>query len=237
MTSTNEIAKLIEANTALKQYYEGARVNIDQRINTAAENVGNTRRDFFVDQQNGNDGHEGDRSRPLKSLDQVFARAVWGGFTTITLLSDYLLDRIVFFPASNILIKSDDANFKKRLKFASMATNGAIDMGHLACASFLSCHLVFDNLVIDLPEVTDANITQRFAIAGYGFTSLLLFRSEIVLQPNCNSTLFQNLHAISLIVQGSTFPANMGGHWVRGVPAGTDPKTITRLAATNLTSL
>jgi hypothetical protein len=83
----------------------------------------------------------------------------------------------------------------------------------------------------------DDSVVYRHFIAAHGFTAVTFLHSDFEVAADANVSVFQWAHGIGWIVQSVTYPPEMSGKWVEGIAAGTDPRTLSHIAYTNLATL
>jgi hypothetical protein len=231
--STDQVIADMRGWTDLKAYFEGARGDIVQRLNTATQRVGDTFRTYFVDQANGNDGNDGSQASPFKTLQAAASRAVYGGRLRIELLSDYHMDKILYLRDGAVEIVGRDV--KRRITFAG-SVDGADAYYPRFSRPYSAGSILFGNLTLVLSKADDS-VVYKHIIAAHGFTAVTFLSSDFEIAADADVSVFQYSHAIGWIVQSVTYPAEINGKWVEGIPAGTDPKTLSRIAFTNLATL
>lgn len=236
-TSTEQISSLIGGYTALKQYFEGIRANINSDLNAAANRVGDTRRVFFVDQENGDDTNDGATPQsPLKTLNKASERSVWGGYLGVRLMNDYVVDQDVTFRPGSVQIRSDIQGLMRNISFADYENNGTIQSARLATTQDI-CSFNLESIRLN-SRVTDAISTRRYMFAAHGAVFITLTSSEIAASEGDNLRFLQagaGGKGFSLI--NSVASEHMAGLWIEGVAAGTDSFTVRHLAYTNLPTL
>lgn len=240
-TSTEQINDLIGACTDLKAYFEGARDNIDAQLDVAERRVGDTQRVFNLDQSNGSDDNDGSSEAPLQTMKEIAARSVPGGSTTVILHSDYReAQDNLHLPFGNLKVQLngfklswesyvDDeraARWRMSMDYGGrgfvMLEGGTIAVGHGPATA------------------TDEG---RTFILGRGVPINLAIRSctiEVEADPDPAAGLLPGFLMDvpgGVNVSSTVFPTEMGGRWLKGVAAATDPAAVPSLAHSNLSSL
>lgn len=201
-------------------------------LNAAEQRVGDTFRKFYVDNLSGDDANPGTLAEPFKTIGTAASRAVYGGRLCIYLMSDYHMDEAVRFRDGNIVIAGH--NGRPKITFGPHSSNPSYLSGF--SLSFSMGSFNFQELEFVFPKV-DASLRGRYIISAHGLTVATIQNCDFTVEPDANVALFQFAHGIGLLIQNVTFPPEIGGRWVEGISAGTDPKTIGRIAYTNVDTL
>lgn len=204
-------------------------------LNAAEQRVGDTFRTFYVDNVNGDDANPGTHSEPFKTIGTAASRAVYGGRLRIELLADYHMDTVVNFRDGNVEIVGRDE--RRKITFAGHAENYGNETYFPRFSRPYSLGgMYFGNVEFVFPKADDT-VLYKHVIAAHGFTAVTFNGCDFTLEPDADVSLFQYAHGIGWIIQSVTFPPEIGGKWVEGIPAGTDPKTLLRIGYTNVATL
>ncbi|MCA0855896.1 hypothetical protein [Phaeobacter italicus] len=232
-TSTEQINDLIAANAELKQFFEGIRSSIDQRVDTAVAAIGSNRVIVYIDADNGDDANTGlTEGDPVKTWYAAVIRSASGGRTTFRLMSDFEVSRRESLPHGFLEIIGHGA--KRNLTFAAASSEDPLEAPGFACSNGLDSVLML-NLTVHIPALTATQKTYMFQAKG--LMALNIFDSDIVREAGANMTVLQSFQGFALVVSGVTYPPEMAGNWVAAVAAGTDPVTLNRCAYSNVSSL
>lgn len=90
-TSSEQITDLISGYTDLKQYFEGARGSIEDRVQAAIAAAPDMHRRLFVDAISGDDGNVGNSDNPLATINKAIDLVPENGSGEIKLRSDIVL--------------------------------------------------------------------------------------------------------------------------------------------------
>ncbi|MEO3480550.1 hypothetical protein AAFO90_23195 [Phaeobacter sp. CAU 1743] len=236
-TSTEQINTLIASNTALMEYFQGARDQIDADLDAAALRVGDTNRLIYVDQTNGDDANDGTVDAPVQTLTRAKNMSVYNGVLDIRLKSDYHHDKTLIFRNGQINIRSDTGGVKRKFTSAPVSVDTATSTPSLSNGTGYSMFLFKD---IELEMCTaGAGVVSKRLLSCTGLTSVMMIDCDITLPAGSDQCLMSpvNNHGMGLGIQSTTYPAEMPGRWIEGIAAATDPNTVRNLAFTNLTSL
>lgn len=234
-TSTEQINNLIASNTALLDYFQGARDQIDADLDAAALRVGDTARSFYVDQLNGSAAGDGSEGAPLATIEQAIARSVYNGQLEIILKGDYMHAGNPYFRGGLVVIRSDTAGVKRRIVFDTQVTNTASVTPRFQ-NQIDNSYMVFQDVTLVACQAA-AHVTEKHMVAARGLLGVMLLDSEIELPAGSDQAFVRVHHGCGLIVASTVYPVEMAGRWVVGVAAATDPATLSNIAYTNLESL
>lgn len=229
--STDQVIADMHGWTNLKAYFEGARDDIDARLNLAEQKVGDTRRSFHVDQQAGNDASDGTSEAPLASLMEANNRSVWAGVTWVTLVGDYEMRHRFTVKSHALVLKGAGGT----LSFAADSLNAVGNQPGFVCnrTSMPDLSVTFDNLTLALPEAPN---TEGIFI-NTGFVRLALRSTTITIAGAQTRSICSGSGAIGIVTSSVSFPAEMAGRWVESVAAGEAPNTARRVAYSSMTTL
>ena len=233
MSSVEQINNLIGRFTDLKIYFEGARGNIDQRVDAAVAAIGANRTEVYLDAVNGDDNNTGlTENDPVQTWFAVYNRSAVGGRSTVWLMSDFEVTRREPLPQGSVEIIGHGA--KRNLTFAPASSVNPFEAPGFDCSNGIDSLLLL-NLTVHVPALTATQKTYMFETKG--LMALNIFDSDLVREAGANMYIFQSFQGFALVVSGATYPAEMAGKWISSVPAGTDPQTLRRCAYSNIASL
>lgn len=234
--SAEQINALIAGYTALKQYFEGARDGIDDRVNSLIPSVSGTlNKSIFVDPTNGDDSAPGTSADPVRSLVGASSLMSPSGQYNIYLMDDVVVDQRVVLRGHSITIASDELYTKRRLQWANQ-----ID----GVNEYSPC-LYVGNLMsaVDFRDITFGNIaaaphvTQKRMIEGRPLTIITSWICEFDTQAGDDLPFVFTNGQVGLWMLSATIPVEQSGLWLNGAAAGTDPATQSRILNTNLATL
>lgn len=210
--------------TTLTSIVTGELDRIDAALDLATTRVGDTRREFWVDQISGDDDAAGTAAAPLASLLEVRARSVPGGITLVNIVGDYeMRERMTIVP-STLHILGDGGEFS----FAADSTNTpgqpagfVIDRARNAMVAVL---LV--DLTVALPETASEGVFVNSALLYVGLRNVTITRPVASVR-----TLVTGTGAVGFTGSNLTYPAEMAGNWMQGVAAGEAPSPANRVFA------
>lgn len=232
MSSTEQIAALILSNTQLAEAYEGAFDTITNTLDLAATKVGDSRREFHINQVSGDDANDGSAENPLASLEEVNSRSVWAGLTEVNVIGDYEM-RGRFSMRMHALVLSLDGGV---FSFAADSDNLPGNPPGFVCNRSVmpDVSVVFDNCTISLPAAAN----EEGIFINTGFVRLVLKSVNIVLETTGPTRIFSSgSGAVGITTSSVTYPAEMSGRWVDGVAAGEAPSSAKRVAYSSMTTL
>jgi hypothetical protein len=230
--STDQVIADMSGWTELKAYFEGIRGNINADLNAAELRVGDTAREFWVDQVNGDNTNDGSVDAPLQTINNAVNKSVQNGLLMIRLKADYHHTTNLYFRNGGIVIRSDMDGVQRTVTFAPEASPGAVITARFANAN-TSAFFNFRDLKL-VACTGGANVVDGHMISGHGFTGVLLENCEIELPVGSDQSLINPIHACGLTVKSTIYPAEMAGRWMVGIPASSNPRTYTTVAYTNL---
>lgn len=234
--TTEQVIADMRGWTDLKAYFEGIRGDIDTRLNTAEERVGDARRSFFIDQANGDDANDGATdAAPLASFEEAISRSVFGGLLGISLMSDYTLSTQPVFRCGSVSITGyNDAI--RNIYFADR-----VDDVKTASPRFQSSWNSTDfflNRIRLHSRVMAPHITSKCMFSSTGLRIVTMYNSEIQAAAGDDLALLSgDGHGIGIGLTNVTASAEMAGLWIDGVAAGTTATSISRLAYSTLATL
>lgn len=246
-TSTEQINTLIGGYTDLKAYFEGARDDIEDRVQYALTQTQNFTREIVVNQSTGDDAATGQWGAPVASVAEAVSRVPSGGLLILHIEGDYHFTEIIKPQNMALDVRGVGAN-KPRLTFGwvqSTAEPNEIErMAGFQPAN--RAELRFSNLEVELPA--DPADPFRFThmngvIAGTqsahpGVVSIKCATVDFsIAAGSTEATLCGQSPAFTAVnFQGCTFPATgFKGRIVKGRGGeGVDPDTVSRFVVTNL---
>lgn len=232
MSSAEQLTSLISSTTALSIAYSEEFDRIDAALSLALERVGDTLREFHVDQVNGNDANDGTAANPLQSLLEANLRSVWNGITRITLVGDYEMRERFTVRSANFFLLGDGGVFD----FAADSTNNPGELPGFVCnrAFNAAISITMDTLTLNLP----ADPTEEGIIINTGL-SRVAFKSVDITLGTLGATriISSGTGALGIALSSSTYPAEMPGRWVEAVVAGTSAQDAIRVAYSSLATL
>lgn len=235
--STDQVIADMRGWTDLKAYFEGARGQINADLAAAALRVGDTNRLIYVDQTNGDDANDGTVNTPVQTLTRAKNMSVWNGVLDVRLKSDYHHADSVIFRNGQITIRSDTNGLKRKISCASQVSAEDTSTPRFSNSTSNS-FFMFKDIEFEMCTAA-AHVAAKRLIACTGLTSVALLDCSITLPAGSDQCLMGpvNNHGMGLILQSSSYPAEMPGRWIEGIAAATDPTTVRNLAFTNLTAL
>lgn len=232
MSSTEQLTALIAANTEMSTAYANEYDRIEAALNLAVERVGDTLREFYVDQVNGNDANDGTEENPLQSLLEANTRSVWNGITHINVVGDYeMRERFTVRPGTFYVLGDGGA-----LTFADESDNSFGNMPAFICnrAGNAAISIVIEGMTLTLPDapveegIIISTGLSRIALRGVAMTLESLGTTRII---------SSGTGALGISLSETTYPAEMAGRWVEGVVAGTSAQNAIRVAYSSLATL
>lgn len=231
MSSTEQINNLIASQTQLADAYDGAYDLVTASLDTAEQRVGETRREFWVNQVSGDDANDGSAAHPLASLLEVNERSVWAGVTRAHIVGDYEMRERFTMRFHALILSGDNGTFD----FAADSTNSPGTQPGFICyrTGMPDCSVVFDDFTINLPS--DAG--EEGVFINTGFIRLALRDVIITLGAGATRVFSSGTGAIGITTSSVSFPAEMAGRWVDTVAAGETPSTAKRVAYSSMSTL
>lgn len=125
MTIEQKIVELLEESTALNQYFQGAKSQIESALSAAIAAAPSLAKTFYVDAVSGSDENSGLVASKFKTVDKAVNSVPSGGVGVIYLTNgqDYVIESSVDITNKTILIRGTDGLDRPRLKNKSDAQN------------------------------------------------------------------------------------------------------------------
>lgn len=239
-TSTEQINNLIASNTALLEYFQGARDQIDARVDAVLEDIdGVLDAKFYINAATGSDANDGTTTAaPLQTVGEAVSRMISGCVYTLVLETDIVIDGLLTTGAAVISMQSNVDGTNRTVTIAPERANQPTSdrlPGFQSSGGALLLYLY--NISLSFP-VAAAHVTGKYFLHGSGFVTANLRNSEILRDVGADTQLLSGeLGAYSLQLTNTTYPAEMAGKWLKSVAAGVDPGTIDYLLVRGITSL
>lgn len=245
-TSTEQINDLIGGYTDLKAYFEGARDDIEGRVQYALNATPDMDRIYYVNVTTGDDTNTGSIGAPLASIGEAISRTPVMGLVTIYLQSDYVWGYRVNVANKLVEIRSDDIpNTRRNISFSALPQAADVSIGGVTLIG-ANCWLHFYGCNIQFPEYTGGlgensnycNIVGTHTAQTKSLQHVGLTDCDIDL-PAANgigAVVSKVRGSVVLNVQNITdVNANMTGRYIRGA-SGSTPEQYASIV-TNMTSL
>lgn len=227
-----QLTNATAAMTALTEAFNTKMISINVALNTATQNAGNTMREFWVDEINGNDTASGTQSAPLKSLREVSLRTVRGGLTLVNLIGDYEMHDRVNLRGAQWTIIGSGANFTTKPGQASNSSswppqflNDRNNAG-IAALTFVGLNIHLNDAGAEAP-----------LILNNAFLALNMNNVNFTVAENTPRRLTSGTGVIGLVTVNLSFPPEMAGLWNNHAAAGSDPAENRRIAYSSLATL
>jgi len=239
MTDIQDIADATSAMNQLAEAYNGKIVSIDDRVDGIIGNLNSALSgSFHINAATGNDANDGSENAPFQTVGEALERCVSGGNYELHLHTDVVYDQLRIVRAAGLTIRSNITGTKRRFTIAQERADapGSTRLPSLQ-GSGGGLNVYFLDINLDLPKAA-AHVAGRYLLHGSTFTNVFFRDSEITRQADADTSLlsgFFGVFAISL--RDSSYPATMGGHWLLGIAAGTDPSTVPYLLTRNIATL
>lgn len=184
----------------------------------------------FVDQTNGDDANDGSRESPVQSIRQAAKIQPNGTATVIHIFGDYrVTDRERLARGYYVITSEDDDNrstisFAPELDAVSLSAPGITMNEALSELHFQKVNLHF--------EPVSAHVTRPWSISTRGATAVYLQNCDITTAAGNDRVLLENNGVAILTVKSTTYPAEMAGHWMVRIRAGTVSADVPRLLTT-----
>lgn len=237
-TTSEQLAELIRANTALKSYIEEQyEADLDRYKDLAREGRWLATAAFHVDQINGDDANDGSADAPLKSLKEAENRAPVGGDLRIVLLSDYDLHESIYWDQGQITITGGPNKTPRKIKSARVDPNDLAHLPRFVTARNSVVGFNFNHIIFEMVEAAPEVVNPPNLIATHNLTSVLCRYCEWQVAAGANQAFLQRYGGVGLTLVNCTVPETMRGLWMEGVAAGTDPLAVKWLSHSNLSIL
>nr|WP_319513689.1 DUF1565 domain-containing protein [uncultured Cohaesibacter sp.] len=250
MTLTETITNLTDQVTDLVNEYASKRDSINTAVENAIAAVPVLSVEYFIDQVNGNDGNDGSEGAPLASITKALELAGAGRSVAITLLSDYDMERRVYFsPGQNVQVEgTGDGEIKLNLGLHDSYIDEVLvrEIGgfHLKEYGIVSLNLYNLDIVFPSDDGGTPNddrfnsILKMAAINRATFAAMNIGACTLTMPVDgVGFCIGAEFNPGGLAVTGCTYDSSaMVGHWVAGAAEGVAASTVTTIL-TNLETL
>ena len=185
---------------------------------------------LFVDQISGDDTNDGSRDAPVQTVKQAAKILPNGTTSLIHIIGDYQFTAKEFIPRGYYVITSEDTDNRTTLTFAPQIDGADIEAPGITMNEAMS-ELHFQKINLHLDPVA-AHVTRPWSISTKGSTAIYFQNVAITTAPGNDRVLLENNGVAILSVKATTYPAEMAGHWMVGVTAGTLATAEARLLTT-----
>jgi len=246
MSLESQVADLVTASNALIATFSGKNAEINKAVAAAIAAIPSNEKSFYINSITGDDKNPGTAAAPLKTLKQALYNTPSGGTVVCNLQTDYLLDTNVAVSNRVMHICSDVFGVKRKLRCAYYLTNDAASTWLGGFVMYYGGQTLFTDITLELPTPSGLApvpyglknaVFMANSSAGTPLVQVKLSSCDVVAAADWTGWLIAASNsAIVLEIFNSTFPANFGGRYVNGVPAGTNPASLANLL-TNLATL
>ncbi len=232
MSSNEQLATFNAQAAAMLTAFSNEYDRWESGTNLSLERLGDTRREFYLDQVNGNDANDGTQANPIQSLSRINELSVYGGIAHVRVVGNYQVrERISMRPGTMVLRGNGGT-----LSFADDSSNSSGDHpGFVVNRGVVpGFNLVVDDFTLSLP----ADPGEEGIIINTGFAVIILKDVTISLETTDPTRIISSgSGALGIVTSSVVLPSEMPGRWVESVAAGEAPGTAKRVAFSSLETL
>lgn len=227
-TSAEQLSAAITAMTELADTFNGKKEGIDASVQAALASGPDISRYYHIDQAAGDDTGTGSAASPLASFEEAIFRTPEGGVLTCRLTGPYTMDKHVILNRRRLFVYGwEDTSASLNITALNTDATSSYIPGFVGHNWELVTHMLFRDLTINLGAGTTGRAgLQNGAFKGPNNLFLGFTDCEITMDAGTEMSLI-GLHGnLFLETKSLTVPAEIAGHWITGVAAGTDPTTL-----------
>lgn len=227
-TSAEQLSAAITAMTELADTFNGKKEEIDASVQAALASGPDISRYYSIDQAAGDDTGTGSVAQPLASFEEAILRTPEGGVVSCRLTGPYTIDTDISLSRRRFYVYGWVGTMAS-LNVSALNTDAASPYtpGFIGHNWELVTHMKFQNLTINLGAgATGRTGLQNGAFKGPNNLFIGLTNCEITMDVDTELSLI-GLHGnLFMETKSLTVPAEIAGHWITDVAAGTDPATL-----------
>lgn len=227
-TSAEQLSAAITAMTELADTFNGKKEEIDASVQVALASAPDISSYYHINQATGDDTGTGLEASPLASFEEAILRTPAGGILTCRLTGPYTIDTHIDLSRRRVFVYGwEDTMASLNITALNTDATSPFAPGFIGNGWELVTHMLFRNLTINLGAgATGRTGLQNGVFRGPNNLFIGFTDCEITMDVDTELSLI-GLHGnVFMETKDLTVPAELAGHWITEVAAGTDPATL-----------